>query len=353
MTIAIPRLDRYQGRRARPHPCRFPRPDPRSANGQCPGPRHRAGHRRARCSSILTARDRYIVRSPVPITGQTFGVLFVGGALGFRRGFVAVGAVRPPGRGRPAVLRRGQGRDLVIWGATGGYLIGFAVAGASSVGLPSSAGIARSAGRSAPCSSAAVIYAVGLPWLGVVAGLSRAETIADGLTPFLLWDAVKLVVAGVLFPAAWWVVGPHDRTTARFRARLSAAGHPMGELASSSAALQAPIRLAQQPRDLRPVVPPSPVGPSGSSWRHGRGPRPRCRAAVRPRPPVARHLVERGVQVGDRVAGRLARSQPDLPADDPPAQLVPGDRRDIHVVRKPRGPIATADVGREPLVVAG
>jgi biotin transport system substrate-specific component len=36
---------------------------------------------------------------------------------------------------------------------------------------------------------------------------------ANGLTPFLVGDALKLGVAAVAFPAAWWVVGrrPGDR----------------------------------------------------------------------------------------------------------------------------------------------
>jgi biotin transport system substrate-specific component len=58
-----------------------------------------------------------------------------------------------------------------------------------------------------------VIYAIGLPWLGVVTSSTPGETIALGLTPFLLGDALKLVLAAVLFPVAWWVVGrrPDDR----------------------------------------------------------------------------------------------------------------------------------------------
>ncbi len=61
----------------------------------------------------LTARVVFPVPgSPVPITGQTFGVLLVGGALGFRRGSDRRRPVRPARRGRPAVLRRGQGRAV-------------------------------------------------------------------------------------------------------------------------------------------------------------------------------------------------------------------------------------------------
>ena len=40
-----------------------------------------------------------------------------------------------------------------------------------------------------------------------------ADAIAVGVTPFLLWDAVKILVAASIFPAAWWLVGrrPGDR----------------------------------------------------------------------------------------------------------------------------------------------
>ncbi|MEA2546034.1 MAG: biotin transport system substrate-specific component, partial [Chloroflexota bacterium] len=40
---------------------------------------------------FLTSRVAIpIPGSPVPITGQTFGVLLVGGALGFRRGLISI-----------------------------------------------------------------------------------------------------------------------------------------------------------------------------------------------------------------------------------------------------------------------
>jgi biotin transport system substrate-specific component len=48
---------------------------------------------------------------------------------------------------------------------------------------------------------------VGLPWLAAATGFTLSETIDKGLTPFLVGDLVKLVLAGALFPFAWWVVG--------------------------------------------------------------------------------------------------------------------------------------------------
>ena len=53
----------------------------------------------------------------------------------------------------------------------------------------------------------AVIYVIGLPWLLAATGWSWAETIQKGLEPFLLGDALKLVLAAAAFPAAWWLVG--------------------------------------------------------------------------------------------------------------------------------------------------
>lgn len=152
--------------------------------------------------------------SPVPITGQTFGVLLVGGALGFRRGLVAVSLYVLLGVVGLPFFAEGKNGISVIWGATGGYLIGFVVAGAL-VGRLAELGWDRRIGGAlgAMLLGNVVIYAIGLPWLGLVTSASPGETIEMGLTPFLFGDALKLILAGVLFPVAWWVVGrrPDDR----------------------------------------------------------------------------------------------------------------------------------------------
>ena len=163
----------------------------------------------------LTARISFLVPgSPVPISGQTFGVLLVGGALGFRRGLIGVGLYVLLGVIGLPFFAEGKGGLTVIWGATGGYLIGFVVAGAL-VGRLAELGWDRKIGGAigAMLLGNALIYVIGLPWLGVVTSSTPEETIALGLTPFLFGDALKLVLAAVLFPVAWWVVGrrPDDR----------------------------------------------------------------------------------------------------------------------------------------------
>jgi biotin transport system substrate-specific component len=157
----------------------------------------------------LTARIAIPVPgSPVPVTGQTFGVLLVGGALGLRRGvasialYVLIGLVGLP------FFAEGKGGVQVILGATGGYLVGFVLA-AALVGRLAELGWDRRilAAIAAMLLANAVIYVVGVPWLMVVAKMDLAAGIANGLTPFLVGDAIKLLLVAAAFPAAWWLVG--------------------------------------------------------------------------------------------------------------------------------------------------
>ena len=155
--------------------------------------------------------------TPIPVTGQVFGVLLVGGALGFRRGmlamllYVAIGVIGYPAfaehKGGIQVLATVTDGRLVL-GSSGGYLVGFIVAG-SLVGWLAELGWDRHllGSLAAMVLGDAAIYLIGVPWLMAALNLSLADGIAKGLVPFLLWDAVKIALAAGLFPAAWWVVG--------------------------------------------------------------------------------------------------------------------------------------------------
>lgn len=165
-------------------------------------------------SIVALSAQIYIPIQPVPFTGQTFGVLLVGGALGFRRGALSLGLyVLLGAAGLPIFAQAASGMDVVL-GASGGYLIGFVLAGAI-VGRLAELGWDRHivGSLAAMLLGSVLIYAVGLPWLMVVGGFSVEQTIAFGLTPFLTWDAAKLTVAAASFPAGWWLMGrrPDDR----------------------------------------------------------------------------------------------------------------------------------------------
>src|SRR5262245_554870 len=156
----------------------------------------------------------YLPGNPIPITGQTFGVLLVGGALGLRRGFSSVTLYVLLGIVGLPFFADGESGMKVIFGASGGYLIGFVAMGAV-VGRLAELGWDRKfvGAIGAMLVGSIVLYAIALPWLKIVTGMSWQATIETGLVPFLLGDTLKAVLAAVLFPVAWWVVGrrPDDR----------------------------------------------------------------------------------------------------------------------------------------------
>src|SRR5262245_27892298 len=63
--------------------------------------------------------------TPVPITGQTLGVLLVGAALGFRRGVASLGLYLAEGAAGLPVFSGGAAGAAHLMGPTGGYLWSF------------------------------------------------------------------------------------------------------------------------------------------------------------------------------------------------------------------------------------
>ncbi|MGW3492333.1 biotin transporter BioY [Streptomyces sp. NPDC001020] len=142
--------------------------------------------------------------SPVPVTGQTFAALLVGTALGARRGVLALALYALAGMaGVPWFAGGASG----VGGASFGYVLGMLLASAA-VGALARRGADRSMLRTAGAMllGEAIIYAVGVPYLAVVTGMSLTAAIAAGLTPFLIGDALKAALAMGLLPTAWRLV---------------------------------------------------------------------------------------------------------------------------------------------------
>jgi len=146
--------------------------------------------------------------SPVPVTGQTFAVLLTAAALGPARGLAAqalylvLGAV-----GLPVFADAAHGTG-VVFGASGGYLIGFLVA-AAITGYGARRGADRSPVRTLLLFALAsvVIYVIGTAWLCLDTGMSASAGIAAGVTPFIPGDVAKALLAAGLLPGAWWLLG--------------------------------------------------------------------------------------------------------------------------------------------------
>lgn len=144
--------------------------------------------------------------TPVPVTGQTFGVLLVGAALGSKRGAASLASYLALGTfGLPFFAGGTHGPDILI-GATGGYLIGFVIA-AYVIGLLAERGLERNMRTSIIpfLIGTIIIYVCGVTWLTVFLG-SFSKALVAGLLPFLVGDAIKLVAASLALPAAWKLV---------------------------------------------------------------------------------------------------------------------------------------------------
>jgi biotin transporter BioY len=178
----------------------------------------------------------------VPITGQTFGVLVAGGALGMRRGagsmliYALVGMfllpVFTPGSATTSgtwdihFILPWAGSEAYLWNiSSGGYIVGFVLA-AALVGYLCERGWDRGSWvQLAMLGGTVLIYIPGLLWLGYLIGtdwtppggeralseLISGSTTLDkalkgGLYPFIVGDLMKLMAAALVLPAAWLAV---------------------------------------------------------------------------------------------------------------------------------------------------
>jgi len=144
--------------------------------------------------------------SPVPVTGQTLAVILVGMLLGSRRGSLALLTYLAEGLAGLPVFAGGTAGPARLLGPTGGYLVGFIVA-AYVTGLLAERGWDRRVGTTllAMLFGNAVLYALGLPWLAAFVGVRRALPL--GLYPFIPGDLLKVVLAALLLPAGWKLLG--------------------------------------------------------------------------------------------------------------------------------------------------
>ncbi len=143
--------------------------------------------------------------TPVPVTGQTFAVLLAGAALGWRRGLFSMALYLLAGMaGLPWFAQHSSG----IHAPSLGYVIGFVLAG-SVVGALAARGGDRTPLRTVGTMAVGtgLIYAIGMPYLMADLHLSLGAAWRAGVRPFLVGDAVKVLLAAGLLPGAWRLTG--------------------------------------------------------------------------------------------------------------------------------------------------
>ena len=139
---------------------------------------------------------------PVPMTMQTYMVLVLGAAYGWRLGgatvllYLAQGAMGLP-------VFAGGGGLAYFGGPTGGYLAGFFVA-AVTIGWLAERGWDRSLWRMvvAMALGHATIFVFGVGYLSALMDSFQAA-FAAGFVPFIWATVLKTALAGATLPLAW------------------------------------------------------------------------------------------------------------------------------------------------------
>jgi len=147
---------------------------------------------------------------PVPITMGTFAVLSIGAAYGPRLGlttilgYLIIGALGFDVFAGSSAEKFGL---TYMMGGTGGYLVGYVLA-TLALGYLARRGWDRSVIWMALAMLVGnfLIYVPGLLWLGQLYGWDQ-PILAWGLTPFVIGDVLKLLLAALVVPAAWKLLG--------------------------------------------------------------------------------------------------------------------------------------------------
>ncbi len=143
--------------------------------------------------------------TPVPMTGQTLGVLVVGTSLGFRRGVTALSLYALAGViGVPWFAGGASG----YVGANFGYVLGFIVA-AGVCGYLAERRADRKVISAVPAMvlGELVMYVFGVVWLAAALHIGIGKAISLGFVPFWIGDAIKCALAAGMLPIAWRLVG--------------------------------------------------------------------------------------------------------------------------------------------------
>jgi biotin transport system substrate-specific component len=168
----------------------------------------------------LSAQVRiHLSFTPVPITGQTFAVLAVGGLLGARLGaaslllYLAEGCYGMLWGSQTTgfkVFSNGTLGWEIVSGPTGGYIIGFIFAAFVVGWLTEKNGFDRNPLTAAVALAIGnfVVYVPGLIWLdhwyqSNLPADKVPNLLSTGLYPFILGDFAKLLLAASILPLGW------------------------------------------------------------------------------------------------------------------------------------------------------
>lgn len=151
-------------------------------------------------ASVLVGLSAHIILplpfTPVPISMAPFAVLLIGLILTPRMAATALLAYLAEGAaGLPFFAPNGPGGIAHLVWPTAGYLFAFPIAAFITAKIYR--GLSRSffAAILATSAGSVALFAIGATWLGFALHLGAQSTIAAGVLPFLIGDAIKILAA--------------------------------------------------------------------------------------------------------------------------------------------------------------
>ena len=141
---------------------------------------------------------------PVPMSLQTLAILIVGFSFGAKLGGATLLAYLAQGAAGLPVFANGGAGVAYMMGPTGGFLLGFVVM-AWLAGLAADRGVTKRFVPSALVAlfASAVIYIPGLIWPAAMLGKTWDVLWLHWMSPFLMGDAVKAVIAALVVTGVW------------------------------------------------------------------------------------------------------------------------------------------------------
>lgn len=136
--------------------------------------------------------------SPVPVTGQTLGIMLAGLLLGPLQAFLSVFIFILLGIAGVPVFSGGRSGIGVVAGPSGGYIVGFLVGAVVISLLCRKTNNIWKLGGSAIVGGIIVVYLLGVSRLSFLTGMGLEKAIVTGALPFIPGDILKVIAATLL-----------------------------------------------------------------------------------------------------------------------------------------------------------
>ena len=156
---------------------------------------------------------------PVPITGQTLGVIVVGAALGSRRGAAALLTYMLAGLAGLPVFAGFTGSIAAIAKPSFGFVIGFAFAAFVAGWFAERAWDRKPWLAFVGFVAASIVpFLFGVPYMAVILNMvlgldyGFVQILQVGVLPFIVGGLIKAAIAALAIPGAWALVRAADRS---------------------------------------------------------------------------------------------------------------------------------------------